>query len=99
MGAAPKREKKKERRQGGKGDAVFSDIRSRLAGGHGSFVSSKDMNSPKLTIEVKVYHDDELLARREAENWEVAEMNLDSLRRWYEEKQVKSEMAVEEVEE
>jgi len=51
---------------------------------------------PKLSIEIIVYLDDEIWAKKEAENWEVAEQNLGSLEREFEKQQALAEIQAEE---
>ena len=48
-------------------------------------------DTPKLTIIISLYLDDNQIAHRTTSNWEVAEMNLGSLRRWFGEQQAKTE--------
>ena len=49
----------------------------------------------KLGIKIEVAVGEDVIARRTAESWEVAEMELDSLKRWYEKEQAKMEKEAE----
>lgn len=42
---------------------------------------------PKLNIKIIINEDEEQIAQRETSLWEVSEMNLDSLKRWYEKRE------------
>ena len=47
----------------------------------------KQNNMPKLNIKIIINEDEEQIAQRETSLWEVSEMNLDSLKRWYEKRE------------
>ncbi len=50
---------------------------------------------PQLTIKISLFLDDNEIVFRDSGNFEIAEMNLQSLRKWYEEEQAKMEAEAE----
>lgn len=45
----------------------------------------------KFEIEISLLKDGEVITKRTTENWNTAEANLDSLKRWYQERDAKDE--------
>lgn len=44
-----------------------------------------------LNIQINIFSDDELIAKRETSSWEIAEQNLESLKMWYEKEKAEAE--------